>query len=101
MTDSLATKQDLKELEARIDARFVSTDAHFVSIDARFNAVDARFNAIDTRFEELEKRIALRFVEQSSRFDAKLADLERRMTMRLGGITVACFGAFSALTKIL
>jgi hypothetical protein len=30
-----------------------------------------------------------------------MADLERRMTMRLGGITVAGIGVVSALVKVL
>ncbi|MBM4268981.1 MAG: hypothetical protein FJ144_20610 [Deltaproteobacteria bacterium] len=94
MTDSLATKQDLRELELRMDARFAHVDARFVQVDARFVQVDARF-------EQLEKQIDLRFAEHSARFDARLADLERRMTMRLGGIVVASFGVFSALVKLL
>ena len=87
MTDTLATKQDLREFEVRIDARF----AH----------VNARFLQIDTRLTEQEKRLELRFSEQAARFDGKLADLERRMTLRLGGITVAGIGVVSALVKIL
>jgi hypothetical protein len=87
MTDSLATKQDLRELELRMEARFTQ--------------VDARFEQVDARFEQLEKQIDLRFAEHTARFDARLADLERRMTMRLGGIVVATFGVFSALVKLL
>ena len=62
MTDTLATKQDLRELEHRIDARFAQQDAVF---------------------------------------DARLADLERRLTLRMGGIMVASVGVVSALVKIL
>ena len=69
MTDSIATKQDLSELETRIDARFAQ-------VDARFSQVDARF-------------------------EGRLADLERRITLRLGGITVAGIGVVSALVKLL
>jgi len=62
MTDTLATKQDLRELEHRIDARFAQQDAVF---------------------------------------DARLPDLERRLTLRMGGIMVASVGVVSALVKIL
>jgi len=55
MTDSLATTQDLHELEARIDARF----------------------------------------------DGRLADLERSITVRLGAITVIGIGVVSTLVKLL
>jgi hypothetical protein len=80
MTDSLATKQDLHELEARVDARFDSVEAR---VNARFDAVDGKFAAIDARF------------------DARLADLERRMTMRLGGMMVAGIGVVSVLVKLI
>ncbi len=79
MTDSLATKQDLRELEARVDARFAQVDA---------------------RFEHVEKHLDLRLAELSARFDASLADLERRMTLRLGGIMVAGIGLLSAIVKL-
>ena len=42
-----------------------------------------------------------RFAEQTARFDAKLSDLERRLTLRLGGMMVAGIGVVSALVKIL
>ena len=87
MTDTLATKQDLRELEVRIDARFAQ--------------VESRFAQIDTHFEYLEKHMDTRFAEHSARFDGRLADLERRITLRLGGIMVAGIGAVSALVKLL
>jgi hypothetical protein len=86
MTDTLATKQDLRELEARVDARFA--------------AVDGRFANVELLFGELEKRIAIRFEHQCAHFDAKLTSLEQRMTLRLGGITVAGIGVVSALLKL-
>ena len=45
----VATKNDLRHLEERIDARLdrmqVRTDARFEQVDARFEQVDARFGA--------------------------------------------------------
>ena len=84
MTDSLATKQDLKELEARIEVRFAQVDSRLEFMERHF----------DLRLDELEKR-------SDFRLTAGLADLERRMTMRLGGITVAGVGVVSALMKLL
>src|SRR4029078_6480145 len=79
MTDTLATKQDLQELR--------------VGIDARFGQVDARLEHfarhLATRLVELENRIDIRFREHTAMFRGELADLERRMTMRLGGVMVA------------
>ena len=61
MTESLATKQDLRELETRLDARF---------------------------------DIAAALLAEN------LADLERRMTVRLGAMVVAGIGAVSILGRL-
>ena len=105
MTDTLATKQDLRELEARIDQRFARVDARFERIDARFAQVDSRFEYLekhlDTRLAEQEKRMEHRFGEQSAHFDARLADLERRITSRMLAGIGASVATVSALVKLL
>jgi prephenate dehydratase len=58
-------------------------------------------DVIRERIQSLERHMDTRFVAQDARMDAKLADLERRMTMRLGGITVTGIGVVSALVRIL
>ena len=98
MTDALATKQDLLELEVRMDARFAQVNARFGQVDARINALERH---LDTRLGELEKRFEIRLAEQKADFGTNLADLERRVTIRLGGIMVAGIGAFSALVRLL
>src|SRR5689334_15249176 len=75
MTDSVATKQDLAELRTWTESRFAVVDARFEHLERH----------MDTRFEELEKRMELRFEQVRGEFRGELADLERRMTMRLGG----------------
>jgi hypothetical protein len=116
MTDALATKQDLRELEVRIDTRFAQVDARFTQVESRFTQVDSRFDYLekhlDTRLAEQEKRLEIRLIELERRVDGRfaehgahfrehLADLERRVTMRLGGITVAGVGVVSAVIKLL
>ena len=87
MTDTLATKQDLSDLETRMDARFAALEAR----------VDARFAQVDARFDYLERHLDTRLSEHSARFGQQLADLERRTTLRmLTGIAVV-----SALVKLL
>lgn len=94
MTDTLATKQDLRELQTGIEGRFVG-------LDSRFAAIDAKFAAIDVRFEEMEKRFELRLNEQTAILRREMADMERRLTVRLGGMTVASVSIVSALARIL
>jgi hypothetical protein len=102
MTDSLATKQDLRELEARIDVQFAQIDARFEYLERH---LDTRVVELEKRLEirlaEQERRMETRFGQQAARFGGELADLERRMTLRLGGITVAGIGVVSALVKLL
>lgn len=109
MTDSLATKPDLRDLETRMGARFDAMDAkfegRFEALDTKFEgrmdamraemqgrlaAMDARFDGVHNSIIELEKRLDLRLSE-------RLADLERRMTVRL----LAGIAAVSALTRVL
>lgn len=71
MTDALVTKQDLLELELRLQERF------------------------ESRFCSKQD---LREVE--ARLQTTLADLERRMTVRLGGMLVAGIGIVSAIVKL-
>ena len=87
MTDTLATKQDLNEMNARIDTRFAEVDARFARLEARFDYFEKHF---DTRLDEMEKRFELRLGD-------RLADLERRVTVRM----LAGIGVVSALVKLL
>ena len=74
--DTLATKQDLRELNTRIDSRFselnTRMDGRFKEIDGRFTELetrlDGRFKEIDGRFTDLETRIDGRFKEVDGRF---------------------------------
>lgn len=100
MQDSFVTKQDLREFELRLDERFTRLDERFARIDERFARVDGRFASVDQRFEHLERKIDDRFAEHTARFDARIADLERRLTLRLGGLMVAGIGFLSALIKL-
>jgi len=109
MTDTLATRQDLHELEARLDSRFAQVDARFAQVDARFDYLekhlDTRFIELekrsDIRMDELEKRLGIRLEEQEKRSGFRLAgqiaDLDRRITVRM----LVGIGAMSALVKLL
>ena len=95
MTDTLATKQDLRELETRTSAEFAVVRHEMA---AEFAAVRhemaAGFADIRHDMRELETRMR-------AHADTGLADLERRMTMRLGGMMVGGIGLVSMLVKIL
>jgi hypothetical protein len=98
MTDTLATKQDLSELETRMQAGFAAVKHDVRELETRMDArlrelalhMEAGFAAAKRDAQELEIRT-----------DARFADLERRMTLRLGTMMVAAIGAASALAKLL
>ena len=47
--------------------------------------------------DEQERRLEIRFSGQAFRFNGALADVERRITVRLGAIMIGSVGALSAL----
>ena len=91
MTDTLATKQDLIELRAHVDTGCLAAKRDVQELDIR---MQAGFAAAKDSMREMELRM-------DARFDAKLADLERGLTTRLGTVTVAAIGAVSALVRLL
>jgi hypothetical protein len=72
----VATKDDLHQLEARLNAR----------MDARFGQIDGRFAQIDLRFAELE-----------SRFEARL---ERAMREQTRTLMLGLVGAMATMTSL-
>jgi hypothetical protein len=102
MTDSLATKQDFHDLGVRIDSLEKHVDTRLAELEKRVEIrLAEQENRMAIRFEELEKRMGIRFDEQGARFGGQLADLERRLTLRLGAMMVACVGVVSALVRLL
>lgn len=92
----VATKDDIRRLEERIEARM---DARFARVDARFSGVDAQLAGVDGRFTDLASRIDARFHESRARFDKSLREQTRTLMLGLVGgmFTVAsvCLGAIA------
>lgn len=107
ITTSVATKADLKVLEARMDVefaeirnqfkdvyrRFEDIDRRFEDIDRRFDAIDSRFDAIDSRFDAIDRRF--------EGVDSKIDSLENRITFKLTGVMVLLLTVFSLGNKLL
>ena len=95
MTDSLATKHDFRELALATKQDFreleLRTSAEFAAVRSEMAAQGA---ALRHEMREMEIRLV-------ARMDTGFADLERRMTMRLGGIMVAGIGVITVLDGIL
>jgi hypothetical protein len=94
----VATKDDLLQLEARLDARLDArfaraegrTDARFGAVDARFEAIDARFSRMDARFAQLEGQLDRSLREQTRTLILGLVGAMFTMTsLCLGAVTIA------------
>jgi len=97
----VATKDDLLQVEARLDAcldaRFARaegrTDARFGAVDARFGGLDVRFEAIDARFSRMDAR----FAQLEGQLDRSLREQTRTLMLGLVGamvtLTSLCLGA--------
>ena len=89
-------KEDIKNLEIRIDKRFEQVDAQFIAVrseikdletrmDKRFEQVDAQFIAVRSEIKDLETRMDKRFEQVDAQFIAvrsEIKDLETRMDKR-------------------
>ncbi len=98
MTDTLVTKEEMIELRVHVDAGFLAAKRDLQELEIR---MDARFASVAHQFRELETRMDGRFTQMDTRSDARLADLERRLTVRLGTVTVAAVSVVSAIVKLL
>jgi len=97
----VATKDDLLQLESRLDARLDArfaraegrTDARFGAVDARVRALDVRFEAIDARFSRMDAR----FAQLEGQLDRSLREQTRTLMLGLVGamvtLTSLCLGA--------
>ncbi len=73
---SLPTKQDLREMEARLEAKL---------------------SAIEVKMADLEARLETKL----SAFEVKMAEMETRLLVRLGAIMVAGITILGVLMKLL
>jgi hypothetical protein len=62
----VATKDDLLQLEARLDVRLDTRFArHEARLDVRLEAIDARFARVDARMAQVEAQVERSFREQT------------------------------------
>jgi hypothetical protein len=66
----------LRQLEARIDARFQAANARFVSVDSRFAELGDRINETDHQGQALCRRFEARARSADNRLDATRTQLD-------------------------
>ena len=97
MGENLATKADIKELEQAIKAHELATKADFKELE---QATRADIKALEQAIKALEQttKADSKALEQAT--DTKLTALEHRITVRLGGLTVAGVAFLATLIKL-
>ena len=58
LTEQVATKADIRQLDARIDALEEKMDIKFAAIDTKFTAMDTKFTAMEDRFQATILRVS-------------------------------------------
>ena len=110
----VATRQgvrdDLRQLEGRVEARFIKLEAvidvRFARVDARVASVEAQLRDVETRMDAGFSQVGLRFNESESRIRSYLdrALREQTRTLMLGMVgamfivTSLCLGALTLTT---
>lgn len=105
-TEDLATRRDLKDLEAALRADIKELDA---ALRADIKALDialrtdikALDTALRTEMRELETRLRNDIQVFRAETQAGLRDLENRMTIRLGTMLAAAVVLVGAMVKLL
>lgn len=78
ITTSVATRADLKVLEARMDVEFAEIRNQFKDVYRRFEDIDRKFKAVNLQLKQLEDRI----------------------TYKLTGVMVLLLSIFTAANKL-
>jgi hypothetical protein len=105
-----SVRDDLRQLEGRVDARFTrleaSIDVRFARVDARIASVEAQLRDVETRMDAGFSQVDLRFNESESRIGSYLdrALREQTRTLMVGMVgaiftmTSLCLGALTLTT---
>jgi hypothetical protein len=71
-----ATRDDLRKLEARIDARFQAVNARFIAVDGRFATMGDRVKEVEEQTQTLARRFEHRFRSIDNRLDATRTQID-------------------------
>jgi hypothetical protein len=95
--DALPSREEVRQLEARIDARFQNASARFTMSDRRFAAVIERLEALEGHTRDLTKTTSARFdavdarvevVYEQGNLAAKVDRVRRRQCRTLAFVVV-------------
>ena len=92
LSEGLATKDDVRELNGRLGAlenKVVALDSKIEVLDRKFEVLDRKFGMLDSKIEALNVKI-----------DTGLSDVTQKLVMYLGGIIVGAITLLEVLSRI-
>ena len=95
ITQNVATKADLDNLEARLEKRFADVETR---TEKRFAALETR---IEKRFAGLETQFEKRFANLETQFEKRFAALEVRLVRLVFAVAAGQAALIVALLKLL
>ena len=103
----IATKDDIRRLEARLDGtdhQFASINHRLDNLSERLDNVDQRFDNVDQRFDNVDQRFEVvdtKFDLIDQRFDLLETKLGAKMLRMSIGSTVTSVGVLAGLMALL
>ena len=85
-----ATKDDLRQLEARLELR----------VDARVDGQDARFSQLETRLAQLDAGVDARFAQMDARFSQVESQVDRSLRDQTRTLVLGLVGALFTMTSL-
>jgi septal ring factor EnvC (AmiA/AmiB activator) len=113
-----ATRSQFDQLDQFSGSRFELLRAEIKAFSARLEETDRRFGQIDRRFEQVEKRfdqvdqriqqVGVQFNQRFDAFEKQIASqvaaaqaqVENRLTTRLGAMLIGAVAIFAGLTQV-
>ncbi len=80
---NMATKEELRALEGRVEGKFNKLERKFVEFDGKFEALegkfDGKFEALDGKIDALDSKFESKFEALEGKFDGKFDGLDGRL----------------------
>ena len=117
LSEGLATKDDVRELNGRLGAlenKVVALDSKIEVLDnkidnsvavleSKIEALDSKFEALDSKFEALDSKFGIldsKIEALNVKIDTGLSNVTQKLVMYLGGIIVGAITLLEVLSRI-
>ena len=93
---NMATKEELRALEGRVEGKFNKLERKFVEFDGKFEALDGKIDALDSKFESKFEALEGKFDGKFDGLDGRLRGVESKMSLLIA-LVIAMFALYGGL----